>query len=307
MTTIPPRETATTWNLERIAANSHRMTFDLPFESEQWVLFMSDEHFDNKHCELEMLARHHDEAKERGAPIIKVGDIFCAMQGKWDKRADQNDLREEHRGNNYLDRLVDTAADFYAPWASSIAYVSAGNHETSIGQRHQTNLIDRLVEGLRYRTGHAPMIGAYSGFLTFKFKLNATNSASKVAHLHHGYGGGGEVTRGMIDNNRTRGQYHADIYFSGHIHRRNEDENLIITVDANGNPVVREQIFIRGSSYKSEGMDGNGWHTTQGRAARPLGGWWVRFKHLSRVPDYLRGVKGAKARPYVEIETFKAK
>lgn len=291
--------------MERIAPNSHRLTFDLPFGAEQWALFMSDEHFDNKHCDLDLLTRHHEEAKERNAPIIKVGDIFCAMQGKWDKRADQNELRAEHRGNNYLDLLVDSAARYYAPFAENIAYVSSGNHESSIALRHQTNLIDRFVDGLRYRTGHCPMIGAYSGFLTFAFKLNATNTASKVAHLHHGYGGGGEVTRGMIDNNRTRGQYHADIYFSGHIHRRNEDENQIITVDRNGNVILVEQLFLRGSSYKAEGMEGSGWHTAQGRAARPLGGWWVKFTHRTRTPEHLKDE--SRSRPYVEVETFKAK
>jgi len=240
------------------------------------ALFMADEHFDNAHCDRGLLREHHEEAKIRGAMIFKVGDTFCAMQGKWDKRADERELRPEHRGGNYLDRLVDTAAEFYSPFAANIGFISPGNHESSITQRHQTNLTERLVALLR-REGSPVTLGDYWSFVRFSIFTNG-HSHKTVAvdtHLHHGYGGGGEVTRGMIDNSRTRSQYMANIYVSGHVHRRNYDENVMTTVTQKGRVRQIVQYFLRCGSYKNET---NGWHAAQGGAGRPMGGWWVTME-----------------------------
>jgi hypothetical protein len=237
---------------------------------------MSDEHFDNAECDRALLKRHHDEARARNAPIFKFGDIFCAMQGKWDKRSDQDQLRPEHRGNNYLDKLVNTAGDWFAPYADHIALITPGNHETAIIGRHNTNLTERLLVKLREKT-EIPHLGDFWGFVQFRFKFNdgPGNYVTKNLCYHHGYGGGGEVTRGLIDNNRTRGQYGADIFYSGHIHRRNADENIVTEVNNAGRICRRVQLFLRGGTYKNETR---GWHAEKGRAARPLGGYWLHFK-----------------------------
>ena len=194
------------------------------------------------------------------------------MQGKWDKRADQTQLREEHRGNCYIDKLVNTAGKYYAPYADNIALLTPGNHEQSIVDRHQTNLCERLIVKLREKS-KVPHLGDYWGFVKLKFHFGNTYETKNLFY-HHGYGGGGEVTRGMIDNNRTRGQYNADIFYSGHIHRRNMDENIMTECNNQGTIVQRRQLFLRGGTYKNETR---GWHAAGGRAARPLGGYWLKF------------------------------
>ena len=264
------------WKLETASPQVHRLSFTgVASGWSQRVLLMSDEHVDNAKCDRTLLKRHHEEAAGSGAPVMKFGDTFCAMQGKWDKRSDQNQLREEHRGNNYLDRLVDTTADFYAPFAKNIALMTDGNHESSIQLRHETSLLDRVIEQLGAKGGAKPQKGSYMGFVQFYF---GKHWGSVLLNWHHGYGGGGEVTRGMIDNNRTRGMIEADIFYSGHIHRRNMDENIVLSVTDRLQMRERRQIFLRGSSDKDEHVGGNGWHIGQGRAARPKGGWWVEFK-----------------------------
>lgn len=268
------KKTSLPWRMQKLNSHCHRITFDnIRAGWEGWALMQSDEHFDNAHCDRKLLTRHHEEAVEKGAAIMKIGDVFCAMQGKWDKRADQNQLREDLRGNNYLDKLVETASDYYGKYASNIALITPGNHEQSILDRQQTGLIDRLVSNLRRESTNVHM-GSYWGFV--KFTFNCGKQITKDLFFHHGYGGGGEVTRGMIDNNRTRGQYMADIYFSGHIHRRNMDENIITVCTGNGAIVRTPQIFLRSATYKNET---DGWHAAQGRAARPLGAWWLHFKY----------------------------
>lgn len=269
------------WTIKQLAApNAHQLEFEIPNvrRAEAWVLLQSDEHWDNKLCKLDVLKEHHKLAKERNAPIFKFGDTFCAMQGKWDKRADQNQLREEHRGNNYLDKLVNTAAEWYAPYAENIALIGHGNHESSIAQRHQTCLLDRFAQKLKDK-GSQVLIGGFWGFVKIGFRRCGFLDASKVLFYHHGYGGGGEVTRGLIDNSRTRGQYLADIYYSGHIHRANSDENILTCLSHNGDIQQREQIFLRGSTYKDEGKSVAGWHCSTGKAARPIGGYWLHLQY----------------------------
>jgi UDP-2,3-diacylglucosamine pyrophosphatase LpxH len=243
----------------------------------QRILFIADEHWDNAHCNRTLLKSHLKQAMEQGAPVIRVGDTFCAMQGKWDKRSDQNQMRSEHRGGNYLDKLVDTSVAWYAPYASCIALSLRGNHETSIIKHHETDLMDRWHTLTKHvAKGYTGLVAPYWAFLAVRIPTPQGPDV-RVAYLHHGYGGGGEVTRGMIDNNRTRSQVFADWFISGHIHRRNQDENVVLTYHPQSHTIAeRRQLFLRCASYKTEWE--SGWQAQRGQAARPLGGWWVEIE-----------------------------
>jgi len=117
------------WSVTEHSRQVHTLNLlGMSHKEERRILLQADEHWDNAHCDLALLKRHHEEAHDIGAPILKFGDVFCAMQGKWDRRADRTQLRAEHQGNNYLDQLVDTAVDWYSPYAEDIALISPGNH-----------------------------------------------------------------------------------------------------------------------------------------------------------------------------------
>lgn len=268
------------WAITRLGEMSHALRFHSDkVEDEFWLLVQADEHTDNFKTDLTLLKEHHDLAKQRNAPIVKVGDIFCAMQGKWDPRSDQNQLRPELRGNHYLDLLVDFHEKFYGPYAENIALACYGNHETSISKRHQTDLLQRLVDRLR-QLGSQCLTGGYAGFIRIQFVMGKSQiapSASRDLYYHHGFGGGGEVTRGMIDNNRVRSMAVADIVVQGHIHRKNFDQNEIHMLDHSGNAVQRDQYFLRCGSYKDESGP-SGYHVENGRGPRPKGGWWLKFE-----------------------------
>lgn len=262
------------WSIEKTDEKCHRLVYHVPSViNVPELLCLTDLHWDSAHCARELLKDHLEKALANNTPVVMFGDVFDVMQGKWDPRASQDALREEHRGSNYLDRIISTAIDWFKPYAKIIALVSPGNHEQSIAKRHETSLISRFVQGLQSH-GSPVVEGGYWGFMSIQF-LASGHSASTSLHYHHGYGGGGEVTRGQIDNNRTRSQYYGNIFVSGHIHRRNFDENIMLTVDAHGRLRRDHQLFLRCASYKDE-VDG--WHAEKGRAARPLGGWLVRFK-----------------------------
>jgi hypothetical protein len=274
---------SSSWGITKHSPSA--FTLDLGTECRR-VLQVSDLHWDNKHCDRAALKRDLDEAKAQGVPIIMVGDTFCAMQGKWDKRKDERQLRPEHRGGNYFDKLVDTASEWFAPYVDSIALITYGNHETSIIQHHNTDLLQRLHQKLRDK-GSKAELGAYAGFLKVVAPgEKGSTSVTKVVCWNHGNGGGGEVTRGMIDNNRSRGMAYADIYIGGHIHRRNADENVLLELDRRSmNIVQKHQWFLRSSTYKKEtGIDEqdlSGYHIERrGIGERPIGGWWWEFQPL---------------------------
>lgn len=246
---------------------------------EQWFLLSSDRHHDNAHTDWGLEKKHLDQAKQRGAGIIDSGDLFCAMQGKWDKRADRSALREEYQYGNYLDRLVEVAVDFYAPYAEHFVIIGKGNHETAISKRHETDLTERLTQGLSTKTGHTVHAGGYGGWVKFIFQITKTQRRQINLKFWHGAGGGGPVTRGVITSNRMSVFLpDADIVMTGHTHDQWTVPIARERLRANGELYLDEQVHVRCGTYKDEYGDGHGgWHIERGGPPKPVGAQWLRF------------------------------
>lgn len=227
------------------------------------IMITSDHHWDNAHCDRRLLKNHLQQAKDIDAPIFGFGDTFCAMQGKFDKRADKKSLRPEHRGECYFDELSDTAAEWYGEFADDIAMLSMGNHEESIIRHQQVNLLSRLCDSVN------ALEGPYWGFI----KIRKNPKASPITLMyHHGYGGGGPVTKGMLNWAQMRGAYQADVYVMGHIHHKNLDEHTQTSVTKGGSLAIKSQWCVRSSTYKQDDAFLAG---KTGSGMRPLGGWWL--------------------------------
>lgn len=254
-----------------------RLNKSLSAGGEAWTLWMSDEHWDHPKCDLSLLREHHKEAAERGAAIIKVGDTFCVMQGKGDPRGDKGSVRPEHFGGNYLDLVVKTAADWYAPYKEYIKIIGIGNHEARIYERHETDLVDRLAQSLRDKGGDARK-GGYSGWVRQRVGWNGTKHNSFVSYYHHGFGGGGPSSKGLPDFQKMAEWVDADAIISGHIHWKNCTTVERVRLNDAGNVVQSPVYFVRCSTYKDEFEDGYaGFHVENGRGPRALGGWWQRL------------------------------
>ena len=118
------------------------------------VLLTSDRHHDHMDCNRDMERRHLEEVKEKDGIIIDIGDLFCAMQGVHDRRSSKDALDPELKRGDYLDALVEQAANFYAPYAKNFALLGLGNHETGILKHAETNLTKRLVSKLKLHGSH---------------------------------------------------------------------------------------------------------------------------------------------------------
>lgn len=246
----------------------------------QSYLLMADVHWDNPYCDRALLKRHLDIAKERGAGVLVFGDFFCAMQGKYDKRADKSALRPEHQGGNYLDLLVDTAADYFAPYVDIVVMMGDGNHETAIRNHLETDLLARLCE----KIGAQHM--GYSGFVRFMFEAAAGgNRSSRRLYWHHGYGGGGPVTKGVIGTNRRASYVDADLFASGHIHESTIVENTVLRLSDSGVEQLITQLHIQLPTYKQEFDLRGGFHIERGRPPKPLGAWLLNFYYREGMPS----------------------
>ncbi len=270
------------WNVSRLGPDAHQIEFDDEFQNkdwEQWVLLTGDRHWDNQHSDWSLQKKHLELAKERNAPVIDVGDFFCLMQGKYDRRKSSDALRPIHRGEEYFDDVPNTAVDFFKPYAHQFAVLGYGNHETAIIKHHQTDILARFAYRLNKETGSNVQVGGYGGYI--KLRFNSPHKRKSVwLRYFHGSGGGGRVTRGTLISQRNAEIYgDADIVVTGHIHERWRMEIVREKITDYGRMVLKPQIHLCVSSYKQEYNTQGGWHVERGAPPKPLGGWWLRFTH----------------------------
>ncbi len=247
---------------------------------QQRFLLTGDRHWDNPLSDWSLQKRHLIQAKKYNAGVIDVGDLFCAMQGRFDKRSNKSALRPEHQVDDYLDALIRTASKFFGPYARQFILIAMGNHETKILKNHETNLTNSLVERLNEEQGSSIYNGGYSGWVVFEFEDERTGQKSTTRLWYiHGYGGGGPVTRGVIQSNRKAVYLpDAQIVLSGHTH----DEWIVpisrARLDDQHIHYVDEQVHVQVPTYKNEYADGyGGWHIETGKPPKPIGALWLNF------------------------------
>jgi predicted phosphodiesterase len=267
--------------ITEVNRNVHHIKVSCDKQKEHWFLLSSDHHWDNPDCDREMMKRHLEEAKEKQASVLFIGDFFCAMQGKYDKRSDKSKVRPEHQTAKYLDSLVETAAEWLMPYREQIAVIGQGNHETAILKNHETNLIERLVERLNIGNSNPVYMGGYGGYVRLQFERAKGSNQSLVIKYFHGHGGGGPITKGVIQSAR-QSMYlpDADIVISGHVHEQYTICFMQEKLHDTGRISLKEQWHVRMPTYKDEYKDGyGGWHIETGKMPKPLGAWWLKVNY----------------------------
>ena len=205
------------------------------------------------------------------------------MNSRFDKRSSKSALRPEHKVDHYLDALGITAADWLAPYADNFIMIATGNHESAVNKYCEVNLIERLVAILNAKTGATVHNGGFSGWVVFTFEAPRSGrdrSTQVVLHYDHGYGGGGPVTKDMIQASR-RAVYlpDADIVASGHVHEFLTTPFARVRLDCRHFTTRHDrQTHIRIPTYKEEYKDGfSGWHAERGAPPKVIGAVWLRF------------------------------
>jgi len=261
-----------------ISKNCH--SIDLGFQKKLAIL--SDVHWDNPKSDWVLLKKHLDYCLENKIPVFFNGDLFCLMQGRGDKRGSKSDIRPEHNNSRYLDSIVETAVEWFSPYAHIMTVVGYGNHETSIIKYQETDILRRFVDLMNHVNKSNIFTGGYGGWINLNYTHSKTNSNTKMnskMKYFHGSGGGGIVTKGAINLTRAMEMYESmDIFTIGHIHENWSRNDVRDSFDFNPGRHIYEQNLksihhIITGTYKEEYGDGSqGWHIERGAPPKPIGG-----------------------------------
>jgi hypothetical protein len=182
------------WSVEHHGKNIHVIKVPRPSckNVEQWVLLLADNHIDNPAARNDVLTKLLAQAVERDAVTIIVGDFLDLMQGRNDRRSNKSALRSALLTDAYFDRVVDMGADLLAPYASHIAVLAAGNHETGWLRHNESDPTAHVVRAVKERA-HSPIgAGGYGGWIKFQVQgghanMSSHNHASNVAGIAREY------------------------------------------------------------------------------------------------------------------------
>jgi len=255
--------------------------------NEHTLFLASDLHVDAVTCARDVLLADMQDAVNKNAMIFLFGDIFDAMQGRFDPRRSMEELRPEYRRSDYYDFVVKDVARVLSPFAKNIVLISDGNHETSTLKNAGISLTDRLIWVLNTEHGGSILHGGYGGWVRFMMEKGSSGRRTSVKLKYfHGAGGDAPVTRGVIQTNRQAVYLDgADIVVNGHNHSSYWVPIVKETLTNSGNVIFSTQHHIRIPGYKNEYNDGTrGWAVERGVPPKPLGGTFVTFdvRHTGR-------------------------
>ena len=168
--------------------------------------------------------------------------------------------------------------------------MSPGNHEGSILKRHETDLTERTAE--RLRSAGSPVIrGTYSGFVRFSANVDGDRTLSRVMHYHHGHGGGGLMTHGVLNTRRKQSFLpDADIIWNGHTHDSWSVRLSKARLTSRGTVRLDDVHHVSTPGYKDEFSPMDGWHVERGGPPKPIGAAWLRLsiEHLRKPVNHRR-------------------
>lgn len=261
------------------AGNIHELRLD---GTHAKIAMMSDLHWDNPKCDWKILKQDLDYCLKESIPIMINGDMFCLMQGRGDNRKNKSDIRPEHNNAMYLDSIVETAVEWFSPYAHLLTVIGYGNHETAIIKFQETDILSRFVKLLNIKNGTNVQVGGYGGWMIInqtvrKSPLGKAATRSMKVRYFHGSGGGGVVTKGALNLTRALEMYEDfDVFTMGHIHEnasRNDVRDSIVQGPGSYRQEQKQLHLMLTGTYKEEYGDGSkGWHVERGAPIKPTGG-----------------------------------
>lgn len=263
-------------------ANVHNVYFEkVRAKWKQRIFFCSDIHWDSKKCRRDMLKKHFEHCKANDIPIFIFGDMFDLMQGRNDRRSNKGALRGEFNSTAHFTAIAKQAVEWFKPYAHLIQLIGDGNHETAVLRNNEFDFIDLFIILIKMETGHDIKRGYYKGYLRFLFNEDKRGKGKawlKTLRYHHGAGGGGPVTKGVIQAQRRQVYLEGvDIVMQGHIHESWETEIPSEYLNKQGQIKQRVTKHIQLPSYKQDITGHSGWAVEKDFAPQPVGGKEIVF------------------------------
>lgn len=250
--------------------------------------------------DLHIGASDTDESRiEKELQYAVENDCLVLINGDWGEFIVHQDRKRYTPGvptadiaasSSQVDRNVEKAAKLLAPYASRIAMIGSGNHETAIQKHHGVDVTRHLIDKLNGRPsgkGFPPIThGGYTGGVVLSFQREGADRPSGCHQFkiwyHHGFGGSAPITKGMVDYSRV-GTFveDADLMWMGHKHQRWANPTTVCRFPRDGKDFkYNTQWHLFTSHYKKYGetqFDSSGrykpdWNRERGAAPSPSGG-----------------------------------
>jgi hypothetical protein len=138
-------------------------------------------------------------------------------------------------------------------------------------------LTQRTVERMRQEGASNLHLGAYTGWIRLVCN-RGPRALHKVISYHHGYGGGGPVTRDVIQSARKAVYLpDADIVWSGHTHDSWQLPIERLRLSEKDNTYTDRQVHVKTAGYKRSHKQQGGWEIERGMPPKPIGAYWLRM------------------------------
>ena len=252
------------------------------------VMLLSDIHWDNPKCDRVLLKNHLDMALDKGMRILINGDTICGMTGKNDRRGSKAQIRKEFLRDDHWNSICEGAIEFFKPYAHLIDVIGYGNHEISLRENLEIDVLKFIVNGLNQIDGANIQLGGYGGWCVYSFKRqNGQGRCSFRIKYYHGTGGGGASTRGVPQFMAMKSMVEgADLIWMGHIHESTEVIYSVERISSMHNIYLKDVTMVRTSTYKEEYNEGKGgWHVQTGKPPKSLGGRILTMKPERHIFD----------------------
>jgi UDP-2,3-diacylglucosamine pyrophosphatase LpxH len=259
----------------------------LSFENakdEKAIYLLSDIHFDSVKCDRRLFFKHLDMAKEEGASVFILGDLYDLMNMRFDPRGSYDSLRTELKKMAYIDEVIKDCTSKLEPYKDVIKLIGQGNHETNITKRHGVDVIQRTVGVLNDKGGEI-VAGYYAGWVVLKCDRQGKGGRrSFPLHYHHGYGGNAKRSKGVLNVDIDMKDYpQARIIARGHTHQKWYHPVMRDVLTAQFQHSQETVHVVQTGSYKKKDRS-IGWEVEKGFSTPRLGGW--RFTIKPQGNDY---------------------
>lgn len=253
----------------------------LSFEStkdEKAIYLLSDIHFDSVKCDRRLFFKHLDMAKEEGASVFILGDLYDLMNMRFDPRGNYDSLRTELKKMAYIDEVIKDCTSKLEPYKDVIKLIGQGNHETNITKRHGVDVIQRTVGVLNDKGGQI-VAGYYAGWVILKCDWQGKGKRrSYPLHYHHGYGGSAKRSKGVLNVDIDMKDYpQASIIARGHTHQKWYHPVMRDVLTAQFQHAQETVHVVQTGSYKKKDRS-IGWEVEKGFSTPRLGGWRFTIK-----------------------------
>lgn len=245
------------------------------------ILFIGDLHLDSPFTDRAGIKRVMDEAIERDAAIILLGDTFDAMSGKGDKRASKAALMERYVGrDDYMNALLEDVAAFLRPYASHVWILLHGNHDTSLTRVHEIDLVKLLAQDLNQHGGSVVTPG-YQTYLVVRCTKPTDDARGHFTFgfITHGSGGASQVTKGTTVAARRATTYpDAEFIVSGHLHTDFTVGHAQYRVSPRGRTYIAKQRHVQVGAHKIESPTEPSWAVERGMPPTVPTSYWLEFR-----------------------------